>query len=250
MITLSETQKDRYSRHIMLSEIGESGQKKLLGAKILVVGLGGLGSPVGYYLAAAGIGHLGIIDPDVVDISNLQRQILHSTPTIGVPKPDSAEKTIVSLNPDVKITKHAGRLTAENAADIVRDYDIVIDACDNLPTRYVMNDACQAENKPLVHGSIFQFEGRATVFLPGEGPCYRCLYLEPPPADMMPGPTDIGLLGVLPGVIGVVEATEAIKLILGLGESLVGKLLIYDALSMEFQKLNIRKNPDCPVCNG
>ena len=248
MVTLSETQKERYSQHLMLSEIGESGQKKLLEAKILVVGLGGLGSPIGYYLAAAGIGHLGIIDPDVVDISNLQRQILHSTPTIGMPKPDSAEATINALNPDVKITKHAGRLTAENAADIVRGYDIVIDACDNLPTRYVMNDACHAANKPLVHGSIFQFEGRATVFLPDEGPCYRCLYLEPPPAELMPGPTDIGLLGVLPGVIGVVEATEAIKLVLGLGETLVGKLLIYDALNMEFQKLDIRKNPDCPVC--
>ncbi len=250
MITLSGTQQDRYSRHIMLSEIGESGQKKLLEAKMLVVGLGGLGSPVSYYLAAAGVGHLGLIDPDVVEISNLQRQILHSTATIGMHKADSAEATIASLNSDVKITKYKEELTAENAADIVRDYDIVIDACDNLPTRYVMNDACQAENKPLVHGSIFQFEGRATVFLPGEGPCYRCLYLEPPPQEMMPGPTDVGLLGVLPGVIGVVEATEAIKLILGLGESLVGKLLIYDALSMEFQKLDIKCDPDCPVCSG
>jgi len=193
---------------------------------------------------------MGIIDPDTVDISNLQRQILHSTATIGVPKPDSAADTLSALNPDVKITKHDGALVAENAADIVRGYDVVIDACDNLPTRYVMNDACQAEKKPLVHGSIFQFDGRATVFLPDEGPCYRCLYLEPPPANMMPGPNDIGLLGVLPGVIGVVEATEAIKLVLGLGETLVGKLLTYNALDMKFQKLSIKKNPDCPVCNG
>lgn len=250
MITLSGTQQDRYSRHIMLSEIGESGQKKLLDANILIVGLGGLGSPVAYYLAAAGIGHLGIVDPDEVDISNLQRQILHSTPTVGMPKTDSAEATINSLNPDVKITKYKVELTAENAPDIVREYDVVIDACDNLPTRYVMNDACRMESKPLVHGSIFQFEGRATVFLPDEGPCYRCVYLEPPPADMMPGPTDKGLLGVLPGVIGVIEATEAIKLILGLGDSLAGKLLVYDALSMEFQKLDIRSDPDCPACGN
>jgi len=219
----------------MLPEIGESGQEKLLEAKVLLVGLGGLGSAAGYYLAAAGVGHLGLIDPDVVEISNLQRQILHSTPSIGIPKVASAERTLLSLNPDVEIVTYQEKLTSENAIEIIQDYDIVVDACDNLPTRYVINDACYIMDKPYVHGSIFQFEGRATVFLPDEGPCYRCLYPAQPPEDMMPDPQDIGLLGVLPGVIGVIEATEAIKLILGIGENLVGRLLVYDALNMEFQ---------------
>lgn len=234
----------------MLSEIGESGQKKLLEARILVVGLGGLGSAVAYYLAAAGVGQLGIVDSDVVEISNLQRQILHSTASIGISKTDSAEKTLSSLNPDVRIVKYQERLTAQNAREVVHDYDLVIDACDNLSTRYLVNDVCRREGKPYVHGSIFQFEGRATVFLPDEGPCYRCLYPEPPPADMMPGPQDIGLLGVLPGVIGVIEATEAVKLILGIGTPLVGRLLIYDALEMDFQELDVRRDPDCPVCKN
>lgn len=248
MSKLSKTQYQRYSRHIMLPEIGESGQKKLLESKMLIVGLGGLGSAIGYYLAAAGVGHLGIIDADVVDISNLQRQILHSTATIGVSKTDSAEKTLSALNPDVKIVKYQERLAPENATNIIRDYNLVIDACDNLPTRYLMNDACHSEEKPLVYGGIFQFEGRASVFLPDKGPCYRCLYPDPPPEDMMPGPQDIGLLGVLPGVIGCIEATEAIKLILGIGQSLVGRLLIYDALNMEFQELKLEKDSNCPVC--
>lgn len=248
MIELSQTQRDRYSRHIMLSEIGESGQKKLLEARVLVVGLGGLGSAATYYLAAAGIGHLGIVDSDTVEISNLQRQILHSVASIGMPKTASAEKTIAALNPDVEIATYQERLTSENAIDIIRNYDIIVDGCDNLPTRYVMNDACYMENKPYVHGSIFQFEGRATVFLPGGGPCYRCLYPAAPPEDMMPGPQDIGLLGVLPGVIGVIEATEAIKLILGIGRTLEGRLLIYDALNMDFQELDVEKDRNCPIC--
>ena len=248
MVKLSQTQRDRYSRHIMLSEIGESGQKKLLDAKVLVVGLGGLGSAVSYYLAAAGIGLLGIIDSDVVEISNLQRQILHSTKSIGIPKTDSARSTLLSLNPDVRIEAYQERLTWENAAEIIKDYDRVVDGCDNLPTRYIMNDTCYANGKPYVHGSIFQFEGRATVFLPGQGPCFRCLYPAPPPEDMMPGPQDIGLLGVLPGVIGVIEATEAIKLILEIGTSLAGRLLVYDALNMDFQELHVKQDPECPVC--
>ena len=248
MVILSEVERDRYSRHIMLSEIGESGQKKLLEARVLVVGLGGLGSAAGYYLAAAGIGHLGIVDADVVDISNLQRQILHSTASVGMPKTDSAEKTLSSLNPGVKIVKYQKRLTAENAAEIIRGYDLVVDACDNLPTRYLMNYACQRENKPCIHGSIFQFEGRATVFFPGKGPCYNCLYPALPPDGMLSGPRDIGLLGVLPGVIGVIEATETVKLILGIGRPLVGRLLVYDALNMEFQELDVKKDPNCPVC--
>jgi molybdopterin/thiamine biosynthesis adenylyltransferase len=247
MIKLSEIQRDRYSRHIMLPEIGESGQKKLLEAKVLVVGLGGLGSAASYYLAAAGVGHLGIVDSDTVEISNLQRQILHSVASIGMPKTISAQKTIAALNPDVEIVTYQERLTPENAIDIVRNYDIIVDGCDNLPTRYVMNDACYMKNKPYVHGSIFQFEGRATVFLPGGGPCYRCLY-PAPPEDMLPGPQDIGLLGVLPGVIGVIEATEAIKLILGIGRTLEGHLLVYDALNMEFQELDVEKDPNCSVC--
>ncbi len=248
MVKLSRAQQDRYSRHIMLSEVGESGQRKLLGAKVLVIGLGGLGSAASYYLAAAGVGHLGLVDSDKVEISNLQRQILYSTDSIGVPKTVSAEKTLLSLNPDIQITTFQERLTSENAGRIIHDYDIVVDACDNLPTRYVMSHACYSSGKPYVHGSIFQFEGMATVFLPTEGPCYRCLYPEPPPEDMMPGPQDIGLLGVLPGVIGVIEATETIKLILNIGRSLSGRMLIYDALSMEFQEVNIEKDPDCPVC--
>jgi len=246
---LSQTQRDRYSRHIMLSEIGESGQKRLLEARVLLVGLGGLGSAAGYYLAAAGVGHLGIVDSDTVEISNLQRQILHSTRSIGMPKTISARDTIAALNPDVEVVTYQERLTSENA-EIIQNYDIIVDGCDNLATRYVINDVCYIKNKPYVHGSIFQFEGRATVFIPGEGPCYRCLYPAPPSEDMMPGPQDIGLLGVLPGVIGVIEATEAIKLILGIGRTLKGRLLIYDALNMEFQEFDVKKDPKCPVCGA
>lgn len=231
----------------MLSEIGESGQKKLLDAKILVVGLGGLGSPASFYLTAAGIGCLGLIDSDVVEVSNLQRQILHSTPTINVPKVISAKQTLEKLNPDVRIIIYHERFTEENAENIVKNYDIVVDGCDNLPTRYVINDACMKLGKPYVYGSIFHFEGRATVFLPDEGPCYRCLYPSLPPKELLPGPTDIGLLGVLPGVIGTIEATEAIKLVLNLGRSLSGRLLIYDALNLEFQEIDIKRDPECKI---
>jgi len=232
----------------MLSEIGEIGQKKLLEAKVLVVGLGGLGSPISYYLAAAGVGTLGLVDSDIVDISNLQRQILHSTDTIGVPKTVSANETIARLNPDVKVVTYQERLTADNAIDIIQNYDVVVDGCDNLPTRYVVSDACMTYSKPYVHGSIFQFEGRATVFLPDRGPCYRCLYPALPPAELLPGPTDIGLLGVLPGVIGTIEATETIKLILGIGKTLNGRLLLYDALNMEFQEVDVQRDPECALC--
>ena len=232
----------------MLSEIGEAGQIKLLEAKVLIVGLGGLGSPISYYLTAAGVGNIGLIDSDIVDISNLQRQIVHSTNTIGIPKVISAQKTLNALNPDVKLITFQERLTPENAQNIIQDYDIVVDGCDNLPTRYILNDFCYKLKKPYVHGSIFQFEGRATVFLPDKGPCYRCLYPEMPPQELLPGPTEIGLLGVLPGVIGAIEATETIKLILGIGTSLNGRLLVYDALNMEFQELNINRNRDCKIC--
>jgi molybdopterin/thiamine biosynthesis adenylyltransferase len=249
MAKLTQLQRDRYSRHLMLSEIGESGQIKLLEAKVLVVGLGGLGSAITYYLAAAGVGCLGIIDSDVVDISNLQRQILHSTATIGIPKTVSAEKTLSSLNPDIKIVPYQERLNIENAKEIFQSYDIIVDGCDNLPTRYVINDACCELKKPYVHGSIFQFEGRATVFMPDKGPCYRCLYPEMPPENLLPGPSDIGLLGVLPGVIGVIEATETVKLITGIGNILNGRLLFYDALNMEFQEIEIKRDPNCSKCN-
>ena len=248
MAELSEIQKNRYSRHLMLSEIGEIGQKKLLDAKVLVVGLGGLGSPISYYLAAAGVGTLGLVDSDVVEISNLQRQILHSTNTIGLPKTVSAKETISRLNPDVKVITYQERLTADNAMGIICGYNIVVDGCDNLPTRYVVNDVCMTSGKPYVHGSIFQFEGRSTVFLPDRGPCYRCLYPALPPKELLPGPNEIGLLGVLPGVIGTIEATETVKLILGIGESLSGRLLLYDALNMEFDMIDVQRDPKCPIC--
>lgn len=245
MTKLSEMQKQRYSRHLMLSEIGEAGQKKILEARVLVVGVGGLGSPISLYLAAAGVGHLGIIDSDKVDISNLQRQIIHSTDTINMPKVISAKQAINRLNPDVEVITYQERLTDNNSIDIIREYDIIVDACDNLQTRYLINDACIKCNKPFVHGSIYQFEGMATVFFPKKGPCYRCLYPTTPPDWIMPGPMDRGLLGVLPGVIGTIEATETLKLILGLGESLNGRLLVYNALNMEFEMLEIKRNPDC-----
>ncbi|MBI2531359.1 MAG: molybdopterin-synthase adenylyltransferase MoeB, partial [Deltaproteobacteria bacterium] len=208
----------RYSRHFLLPEVGEHGQAKLLQAKVLMVGAGGLGCPSAYYLAAAGGGTLGIIDNDVVDISNLQRQILHSNDRVGTPKVESAKKTLESLNPDVKVIPYQAKLTSENIMEILKDYDLVVDGCDNFPTRYLVNDACVLTGKPNVHGSIFQFEGQATVFYPGKGPCYRCLYPEPPPAEMAPSCAEAGVLGVLPGLIGVIEALEAIKLILGKGD--------------------------------
>ncbi|HTF92696.1 MAG TPA: molybdopterin-synthase adenylyltransferase MoeB [Verrucomicrobiae bacterium] len=238
----------RYSRHFLLPEVGEDGQAKLLQAKVLMVGAGGLGSPSAYYLAAAGVGTLGIIDNDVVDISNLQRQILHANDRVGMPKVESAKKTLEGLNPDVKVIPYQAKLTSENIMEIIKDYDLVIDGCDNFPTRYLVNDACVLTGKPNVHGSIFQFEGQATVFYPGKGPCYRCLYPEPPPAEMAPSCAEAGVLGVLPGLIGVIEALEAVKLILGVGDTLVGRLLHFNTLTMEINTLKLRRDPNCPMC--
>ena len=238
----------RYSRHFLLPEVGEDGQAKLLQAKVLMVGAGGLGSPSAYYLAAAGVGTIGIIDNDVVDISNLQRQILHANDRVGMPKVESAKKTLEGLNPDVKVIPYQAKLTSENIMEILKEYDFVIDGCDNFPTRYLVNDACVLTSKPNVHGSIFQFEGQATVFYPGKGPCYRCLYPEPPPADMAPSCAEAGVLGVLPGLIGVIEALEAVKLILGKGDTLVGRLLHFNTLTMEINTLKLRRDPNCPMC--
>jgi molybdopterin/thiamine biosynthesis adenylyltransferase/rhodanese-related sulfurtransferase len=238
----------RYSRHFLLPEVGEDGQAKLLQAKVLMVGAGGLGCPAAYYLAAAGVGTLGIIDNDVVDISNLQRQILHANDRVGMPKVESAKKTLEALNPDVKVIPYQAKLTSENIMDIIKDYDLVVDGCDNFPTRYLVNDACVLAGKPNVHGSIFQFEGQATVFYPGNGPCYRCLYPEPPPAEMAPSCAEAGVLGVLPGLIGVIEALEAIKIILGKGDMLVGRLVHFNTLTMEINTLKLRRDPTCPVC--
>ena len=238
----------RYSRHFLLPEVGEDGQAKLLQAKVLMIGAGGLGSPSAYYLAAAGVGTIGIIDNDVVDISNLQRQILHANDRVGMPKVESAKKTLEALNPDVKVVPYQAKLTSENALDIIKDYDLVVDGCDNFPTRYLVNDACVLTGKPNVHGSIFQFEGQATVFYPGKGPCYRCLYPEPPPAEMAPSCAEAGVLGVLPGLIGVIEALETAKIILGRGETLVGRLLHFNTLTMEINTLKLRRDPNCPMC--
>ena len=238
----------RYSRHFLLPEVGEDGQAKLLQAKVLMVGAGGLGSPSAYYLAAAGVGTIGIIDNDVVDVSNLQRQILHANDRVGMPKVESAKKTLEGLNPDVKVVPYQAKLTSENIMEILKDYDFVIDGCDNFPTRYLVNDACVLAGKPNVHGSIFQFEGQATVFYPGKGPCYRCLYPEPPPADMAPSCAEAGVLGVLPGLIGVIEALEAVKLILGKGDTLIGRLLHFNTLTMEINTLKLRRDPNCPMC--
>ena len=238
----------RYSRHFLLPEVGEEGQAKLLQAKVLMIGAGGLGSPSAYYLAAAGVGTIGIIDNDVVDISNLQRQILHANDRVGMAKVESAKKTLEALNPDVKVVPYHAKLTSENIMEIIKDYDLVVDGCDNFPTRYLVNDACVLTGKPNVHGSIFQFEGQATVFYPGKGPCYRCLYPEPPPAELAPSCAEAGVLGVLPGLIGVIEALEAVKIILAKGETLVGRLLHFNTLTMEVNTLKLRRDPNCPMC--
>jgi adenylyltransferase/sulfurtransferase len=238
----------RYSRHFLLPEVGEDGQAKLLQAKVLMVGAGGLGSPSAYYLAAAGVGTIGIIDNDVVDISNLQRQILHANDRVGTPKVESAKKTLEGLNPDVKVIPYQAKLTSENIMEILKDYDLVVDGCDNFPTRYLVNDACVLAGKPNVHGSIFQFDGQATVFYPGKGPCYRCLYPEPPPAEMAPSCAEAGVLGVLPGLIGTIEALEAIKIILGKGDTLIGRLLCFNTLTMEINTLKLRRDVNCPMC--
>ena len=238
----------RYSRHVILPEVGMEGQQKLKAAKVLCVGTGGLGSPLALYLAAAGIGTLGLVDFDVVDASNLQRQIIHSTKDIGRKKLDSAEEKLTALNPSLKVVKHDTMLSSANALEILKDYDIVADGTDNFPTRYLVNDACVLLGKPNVYGSIFRFEGQASVFATEEGPCYRCLYPEPPPPGLVPSCAEGGVLGILPGLVGVIQATEVIKLILGNGSPLVGRLLLVDALNMRFRELKLRKNPECPVC--
>jgi len=238
----------RYSRHLILPEVGMEGQRKLKAARVLCVGTGGLGSPLALYLTAAGIGTLGLVDFDVVDASNLQRQIIHSTRDIGRKKIDSAEEKLKALNPAINIVKHETMLTSANALDILKDYDIVADGTDNFPTRYLVNDACVLLGKPNAYGSIFRFEGQASVFATEEGPCYRCLYPEPPPPGLVPSCAEGGVLGILPGLVGVIQATEVIKLILGKGAPLIGRLLLVDALNMRFRELKLRKNPECPVC--
>ncbi len=245
----TEDQLQRYSRHIILPEVGEQGQIKILKAKVFIVGAGGLGSPVGFYLSAAGVGRIALIDNDEVDLSNLQRQIAHNTKTIGKPKVESAKNTFESLNPDVHIIPIKQRLTKHNILDLIKDYDIVVDCSDNYATRFLVNDACVMAKKPLVTGAIFKFEGQLTVVIPGEGPCYRCLFEEPPPPGILPSPQGVGLLGVIPGVIGTLQAAEVLKLIIGTGHILKGELLIYDALKPSFRKVKIPKNPDCPVCS-
>lgn len=238
----------RYSRHLVLPEVGEEGQRRLKAARVLLVGTGGLGSPLGLYLAAAGVGTLGLVDFDVVDASNLQRQIIHGTRDVGRPKIASARDRLLDVNPHVNVLAHEVRLTSENALDLVRDYDLVVDGTDNFPTRYLVNDACVLTGKPNVYGSIFRFEGQASVFgLPGQ-PCYRCLYPEPPPPGLVPSCAEGGVLGVLPGVIGTIQATEAIKLILGAPDTLAGRLLLFDAWGMRFRELRLRRDPACPVC--
>jgi adenylyltransferase/sulfurtransferase len=246
--TLSNDEIARYSRHLILPEVGMEGQKKLKAAKVLCVGTGGLGSPLALYLAAAGVGTLGLVDFDVVDSSNLQRQIIHSTPDVGRAKIDSAEEKLKALNPFINIVKHSTMLTSANALEIIREYDVIADGTDNFQTRYLVNDACVLSGKPNAYGSIFRFEGQASVFATKDGPCYRCLYPEPPPPGLVPSCAEGGVLGILPGLVGVIQATEAIKLILGKGEPLIGRLLLVDALNMNFRQLKLRKNPDCPVC--
>jgi sulfur-carrier protein adenylyltransferase/sulfurtransferase len=249
---LTPAQLDRYSRHILLPEVGEKGQQKLLNARVLLLGAGGLGSPAAQYLAAAGVGTLGLVDADTVDASNLQRQVLHATSRIGMAKVDSAEVYLTDLNPDVKIVKYKERLNSQNVDRILADkWDVIVDGCDNFPTRYLVNDASVFNKVPVVHGSIFRFDGQVTTFAPFapySGPCYRCLYPEPPPAHLAPSCAEAGVLGILPGVIGTLQATEAIKLILGQGELLVGRLLTYDSMRMTFRTLRLRADKECPVC--
>ncbi len=246
--TLSKDEVLRYSRHLIMPEVGMDGQLKLKHAKVLLVGTGGLGAPLGLYLAAAGVGRIGLVDFDVVDFTNLQRQVIHGTKDVGRKKLDSAADRMADINPFVQIDKHEVALDSSNALEILAPYDIIIDGTDNFPTRYLVNDACVILKKPNVYGSIFRFEGQSTVFAYPGGPCYRCLYPEPPPPGLVPSCAEGGVLGILPGIIGLVQATEAVKLILGAGEPLVGRLLLYDALAMRFRELRLRRNPDCPVC--
>ncbi|MGH2498845.1 MAG: molybdopterin-synthase adenylyltransferase MoeB [Candidatus Limnocylindria bacterium] len=246
--TLTADQAQRYSRHLLIPEVGESGQHRLLRSSVLLVGAGGLGSPAAYYLAAAGVGTLGIVDSDVVDATNLQRQILHSTDRLGRSKVDSAKETLEALNPDVRIVGYKERLTAENIDRILADYEVIVDGADNFPTRYLLNDAAVKWRKPTVHGSIYRFEGQVTVFKPGDGPCYRCLFRTPPPPELAPSCAEAGVLGVLPGVIGTIQANETLKLLLGIGEPLIGRYLLFDALDATFREVRLRRDPECPVC--
>jgi molybdopterin/thiamine biosynthesis adenylyltransferase len=247
-VDFTDEQVLRYSRHIILPEVGGKGQAKIAKAKVFIVGAGGLGCPVGYYLTAAGVGTIAMIDDDTVEISNLQRQIAHSMNTIGMPKVESAKKTFEALNPDVNIVALKKRISKDDILDLIRDYDIVVDGSDNFPTRYLVNDACVMAKKPLVSGAILRFEGQVTTIMPGEGPCYRCLFEEPPPPGLVPSCQEAGVLGVLPGVIGGLQATEVLKLILGKGDILKGELLIYNALKTTFRKVKVPKNPSCPLC--
>lgn len=245
----NDAQRIRYSRHMLLPEVGPGGQERLLKAKVLLLGAGGLGAPTGLYLAAAGVGQIGIVDDDIVDASNLQRQVIHSTETIGEPKVESAKQTIQRLNPDVDVRTYNTRLGADNIIEIIKDYDIVVDGVDNFPTRYLLNDASVRLQIPVVSASILSFDGQLTVFHPYEGPCYRCLYPVPPPAELAPSCGENGVLGVLPGTMGLLQATEVLKMILGIGEPLVGRLMLYDALAEEFTNLKIRRDPECPICS-
>jgi molybdopterin/thiamine biosynthesis adenylyltransferase len=246
---LTAEQRSRYSRHVLLPEVGLEGQLKLLDAKVLLLGAGGLGSPTALYLAAAGVGKLGLVDDDVVDVSNLQRQVIHTTDRVGVPKVDSAEESIKALNPDVEVEKFNLRLDASNIMEVIDGYDVIVDGVDNFPTRYLLNDATVRTKTPVVSASILGFDGQLSVFAPYEGPCYRCLYPTPPPAELAPSCGANGVLGVLPGTMGLLQATEVIKLITGAGEPLIGRLLLYDALAATTTELKVRRDPDCPICS-
>jgi sulfur-carrier protein adenylyltransferase/sulfurtransferase len=247
-VKLSKEEIQRYSRHLIMPEVGLEGQLKLKRARVLMIGTGGLGAPLGLYLAAAGVGHLGLVDFDVVDSSNLQRQVTFTTQDVGKPKSEAAKARLSALNPAIEIEAYETRLTSDNALELFRDYDIIVDGTDNFPTRFLVNDACILLGKPNVYGSIFRFEGQATVFGYPDGPCYRCLYPEPPPPGLVPSCAEGGVLGVLPGIVGSIQAMETIKLILGAGDPLVGRLLLFDALAMRFRELKLKKNPDCPIC--
>jgi sulfur-carrier protein adenylyltransferase/sulfurtransferase len=248
-VILSAEQKQRYSRHLLIPEVGSAGQARLLGSKALLIGAGGLGSPAALYLAAAGVGTIGIVDFDVVDLSNLQRQILHTNDRIGERKVESARKTLEALNPDVKVIPHEEMLVADNVDRIITGYDVIVDGTDTFETRYLLNDAAVAKNIPVIHASVFRFEGQLTTFIPYEGPCYRCLYPTPPPPELAPGCSVAGVLGVVPGIMGMLQANEALKVLLGIGETLAGRLLLFDALDSTFTELKLRRDPACPVCS-
>ena len=248
MLHFSEEQVQRYSRHIILPEVGVDGQEKLLSSRVLIAGMGGLGSPAALYLAAAGIGTFGLVDFDVVELSNLQRQVIHTTEDLGKPKVKSAEETIKAINPDATVHQYRQRIASETIRDIITDYDLVLDGTDNFPTRFLLNDACLLTGKILVYGAVLRFDGQVSVFAPNQGPCYRCFIPEMPPPGAVPSCQQGGILGVLPGVIGILQATEAIKLLIGVGEPLIGRLLLFDALSMEINEVKLRRDPDCPAC--